>query len=56
MTTEREFWEALRKSLLDQVDAIERRLGISPTTAEIRKANKEGRVVQKGGVAKPSQI
>lgn len=39
--TDHDFWLATRKALLDQVDAIERKLGISPTTAELRRANKK---------------
>jgi hypothetical protein len=34
---------SLRQSLLMQLDALERLLGISPTTAEIRKAMKNGK-------------
>lgn len=40
---DRDFWCAVRQGLLMQVDAIERRLGISPRTAEIRKQNKPER-------------
>jgi hypothetical protein len=32
----KDFWHAFRQALLMMVDAIERGLGISPTTAEIR--------------------
>ncbi|UYN89904.1 MAG: hypothetical protein KIT08_01375 [Anaerolineales bacterium] len=38
----------LRKGYLQIIDAIERRWGISPTTAELRRGAR--------GVAKPSQI
>jgi hypothetical protein len=37
MTISREFMVALRQALLMIVDAIERELGISPRTAELRK-------------------
>jgi len=37
---DRDMWCAIRQALLLQVDAIERRLGISPRTAEIRKQAK----------------
>jgi hypothetical protein len=33
----KEFWLALRQALLMVVDALERELGISPRTAELRK-------------------
>ena len=32
----KDFWHAFRQALLMMVDAIERGLGITPTTAEIR--------------------
>lgn len=34
---DRAFWQTYRQALLMMLDAIERRLGISPTTAELRK-------------------
>ena len=34
---EREFWLAVRQAVLMFLDAIERRLEISPRTAELRK-------------------
>ena len=34
------FWFSMRQALLMQLDAIERKLGISPTTAELRKMAK----------------
>lgn len=34
----RKFFMTQRKTLLEQVDALERLLGLSPRTAEIRKA------------------
>jgi len=37
----REFWLAMRQALLMLVDALERELGISPRTAELRKTRKE---------------
>lgn len=43
MTDDREKDMAIRQALLMQVDAIERRWGISPTTAEIRKEDKAAR-------------
>ena len=43
---EREYWLVFRDALLKQVDAIERLLCISPTTAELRKAAKELRYEQ----------
>lgn len=41
MTPGREFWVAVRQALLMLVDALERELGISPRTAELRKQNKQ---------------
>lgn len=35
--TDRDFWLAIRRALLAVLDAIEKRLEIRPTTAEIRK-------------------
>jgi hypothetical protein len=35
--TDAEMWTAIRQALLMVVDAIERRLGISPRTAELRR-------------------
>lgn len=40
MTPTREFWVAVRQALLMLVDALERELGISPRTAELRKDRK----------------
>lgn len=40
MTPTREFWVAVRQALLMLVDALERELGISPRTAELRKTAK----------------
>lgn len=31
------FWASMRQALLAQVDAIERKLGLSPRTAELRR-------------------
>ena len=39
--TEREMLMAFRQALLHQVDAIERRLEITPTTAELRHLHKK---------------
>jgi hypothetical protein len=36
----KQFWHAFRQALLMMVDAIERGLGISPTTAQIREEYK----------------
>jgi hypothetical protein len=36
--TDHEFWMAIRQALLMALDALERKLGISPTTAQIRKS------------------
>jgi hypothetical protein len=44
VTLTREYLMMLRTALLMQLDALERLLGISPTTAEIRK---EQRALQK---------
>lgn len=38
--TNRQFWLAYRQSLLMQIDAIEKLIGIMPTTADIRKQAK----------------
>jgi hypothetical protein len=38
--SDKTFWIAMRQALLMQLDAIERRLGISPTTAELRRLAK----------------
>ena len=35
--TDREFWMMVRQALLMLLDALERRLEISPRTAELRK-------------------
>jgi hypothetical protein len=37
ITPTREFWMCLRNALLSVVDAIERMLDITPTTAQIRR-------------------
>jgi hypothetical protein len=37
----RNFWSAFRQALLMIVDAIERELGMSPTTAQIREMHKK---------------
>lgn len=37
---DRDLWQAIRQSLLLQVDAIERRLGICPRTSEIRRLSR----------------
>ena len=42
-----EFWRAIRQALLMAVDAIERFIGISPTTSDIRKTYKKGDQVQR---------
>lgn len=34
---DKDFWMGIRQALLMQLDMIERRLGITPTTAELRK-------------------
>jgi hypothetical protein len=36
----RGFWLSIRQAFLMMVDAIERELGISPRTSELRKADK----------------
>jgi hypothetical protein len=43
----KDFWHAFRQALLMMVDAIERGLGISPTTADIRQAWKNQILKQK---------
>ena len=40
------FWHSFRQALLMMVDAIERGLGISPTTSQIRDAYKSAKVVR----------
>jgi hypothetical protein len=40
-TEDREFWMCVRQALLMMLDALERRLGISPRTAELRKETRE---------------
>ena len=35
--TDRDFWIKIRKGLLEIVDAIERKLAMTPRTAELRK-------------------
>jgi len=42
MFQSKEFWMGIRQALLMITDAIERELGISPTTAEIRDEYKRG--------------
>jgi len=37
MTDDREFWMLIRQGLLLIIDALERKLGISPRTSELRK-------------------
>jgi len=37
------FWTRIRQAVLAALDAIERRWGFSPTTAEIRKTEREQR-------------
>lgn len=37
---DREFWMAIRQALLMALDALERMLGVSPRTAELRKLGK----------------
>jgi hypothetical protein len=37
MTLDRDFWLSIRHAYLMQVGAIEKILGINPTTAEVRK-------------------
>ena len=37
---DRDLWMTLRQALLNQVDAIERRLGITPRTADLRRLQK----------------
>jgi hypothetical protein len=36
MEEDREFWLAVRRALLMVLDALERKLSINPTTAEMR--------------------
>ena len=43
--TGKDLWLAIRTSLLCQVDAIERHLGISPRTAELRKQSHGYRII-----------
>jgi hypothetical protein len=38
--SDRLLWEGIRQALLAALEAIERYLGVSPTTAEIRRAHK----------------
>lgn len=40
MKVSREFWLAVRQALLMLVDALERELGLSPRTAELRRQAK----------------
>jgi hypothetical protein len=37
---ERKFWMGMRETYLNQVDIIERRLGIKPRTSELRREEK----------------
>jgi hypothetical protein len=37
VTFSRQFWMTVRQALLSIVDAMEKELGLTPTTAEIRK-------------------
>lgn len=41
---EKMFWVGMRQVLLTQLDLIERRLGISPRTAELRKRWKDAKM------------
>ena len=41
----REYDLAMRQGFLKVVDALERKLGIKPRTAELRKAYREGRMI-----------
>ena len=41
---DRRFFMEQRRALLAQVDALERRLGIAPTTADLRKQAKSDRM------------
>jgi len=41
--TDKEFWGRIRQAILAALDAIEKRWGFSPTTAEIRKQERERR-------------
>ncbi len=43
MTLSRQFWMAVRQALLSIVEALEKELDISPTTAEIRRAFKSNK-------------
>lgn len=45
---ERVFWLDQRKALLDQVDSIERRLRLNPTTAQLRNWAKQNRKLLAG--------
>lgn len=40
MEDDRDFWMLMRAALLAQLDAIERKLQISPRTAELRRNNR----------------
>ncbi len=42
MTLSREFWMTIREALLSLVNALEKELGIIPSTSEIRKMYREG--------------
>jgi len=44
---EREFWMAVRQALLMVLDALERRLGIEPRTAELRREVKRSRIIER---------
>ncbi len=41
---DRQFLMDQRRALLAQVDAIERRLGMDPTTADLRKQARSGKI------------
>jgi hypothetical protein len=45
MIADYDFWMAFRNALLIILDAIERKLAICPTTADMRREHKEGRCV-----------
>jgi len=41
---EREFWMMVRQAMLMLLDALERRLGIEPRTAELRRMAKQSKI------------
>lgn len=41
---DRAFWMAVRQALLMALDALERRLGISPRTSELRRDRRQSNV------------